>query len=100
MSHFEPYKDLAEKNCRPQDNENWAPLIDDKFIFVGLQESQDMLPGYPVYWRITIYNSEAQGVDKNFKDKESAEETYNTLVAGSIPNRETLVNIWGFEWNH
>lgn len=103
LKPFDPYKTLASQECRPSTGAcepgRWSPLIDGEFVCVGLQETQNMLPGYPTRWRITIYQSEAQGVEKFFKSQDDARATYDALVSGPIPWPETLVNVWDFEWN-
>lgn len=77
----------------------WDCLIDEHFVYVALQEATNMLPGYPVYWRVTIYQSKAQGVYKAFNNLEDAKATYKALVTSKIPAPRTLVDVWGFEWN-
>jgi hypothetical protein len=97
------YKLLAEQDCRPStggcEPARWSPLIDGEFVYVGLQEVSPELPGYSTQWRVTLYQSEAQGVQRYFNNPDDARATYDALVSGPVPWPETLVNVWDFEWN-
>jgi hypothetical protein len=101
MSRFEPYKTIAALEVRPTSADGWNCLIDGHFLYAGLQKEneQNMLPGFTPRWRVTIYQSEAQGVQKFFKSEQDARATYGALVTSKIPSPRTLVDIWGFEWN-
>lgn len=109
MAFTNPYIDLASQNVRPTiasdvgkgQYDVWDCLIDEQFVHVALQKENEknMRKGYTAQWRITIYQSEAQGVEKFFNNEQDALATYNALVADKVPSPRTLVNVWDFEWN-
>ncbi len=78
--------------------DKWDCLIDDKYVFVGLQEIRTDVSKYLPQWRVTVYQGEAQGVDKFFDNLHDAKVTFNALDK-CVPTPRTLVDVWGFDWN-